>query len=85
MQAIYKYPLEITDLQGVQVPLGAKPLSVALVREQLCLYCLVNIYEEELESLSVAIYGTGHKRHNISGTFLGTVVDRPFVWHVFIP
>jgi hypothetical protein len=85
MQTIWKYPLYITDIQSVLVPRGAKPLSVAMVRGKVCVYCLVNIYEEELESLPVAVYGTGHEHHNISGTFLGTVVDEPFVWHVFIP
>jgi len=86
MQAIYKYPLEIIgSLTDVQVPLGAKPLSVANVRDQVCLYCLVDLDEDQMVSLPIAIYGTDTPHYGISGTFLGTVLDGPYVWHVFIP
>ena len=80
---IYKYELQITDEQTVEMPRGARLLSVQMQRERLMLWAVVNT-NEPIRSRVIRIHGTGiaiSPEHNYA--FIGTVQDGPFVWHVF--
>ena len=85
--AIWKYQLHLTDRQSVEMPSGAKILSVAEQEETLCLWALVDTKAPFYEMRQIEIVGTGNPIPSLAPpqerTFIGTVVTQPFVWHVF--
>lgn len=81
METVYKYPLEITDEQELEIPAGAKILSVQFQGGQLCLWAEVNP-KHEMVRLIIDIEGTGHPLHP-KRKYIGTVQQGPFVWHVY--
>ena len=91
MFSIYKYQLDITDKQIIELPYGAIPLSVVNQRETICLYARVNpepIYKEKIK-FEIYIHGTGHlieEQEMFTSDFLGTVVlmAGSLVFHIFI-
>jgi hypothetical protein len=58
---IYKYQLETTDTQRLQLPIGAKILSLQVQRGIPCILCLVNETNTEMKIRTFEIYGTGDK------------------------
>ena len=99
MYHIFKYRLDITDMQEIYLPKGAKILSVifqvdqnvvAGSREnpyQLVLYAIVD-KEQIKESRTIFIFGTGHSMNDRlldKLKFIATVPEpvRPLIWHVF--
>jgi hypothetical protein len=82
---IYKYCLELKNLQAVQIPRGAKLLSVQIQRGNLCVWALVDP-GMPTENRLISVHGTGHPLSDDDhGTFLGTVqmAGGDLVWHVF--
>jgi len=51
----------------------------------LCLWAIVDPEKPKIKS-TIVIHGTGHPINHIEEQrrFLGTVIDRVFVWHVFV-
>ena len=82
MQTIWKFPLEITDIQHVKMPKGAKILSVRDQGGIPMLWAMVNP-EAEVENREIHIVGTGHMRDMYELTYIGTTVNDIFVWHIF--
>lgn len=82
-RTIWKYELEIVDEQVIKVPRGAKFLSVAEQGGKLCLWAEVNPAEAAV-GRGVTIVGTGNPLFDGVGSFVGTVVMPPFVWHVYV-
>ncbi len=83
---IWKYQLQITDMQTILVPLDFEILSVGNQDGNLCLWLLVNSKAPATEVLHIEIIGTGNPIYNDMGVdrkFIGTVIVGPFVWHVF--
>lgn len=85
-QAIWKFPLEVTDLQFVPMPAAAEILSVAVQREQIVLYALVDPNAPTVDQW-FAIVGTGHpvpqsvSRKNFLGT--ASLHGGALMFHVF--
>lgn len=84
MRTIWKYELNITDTQTLEMPKGAKILSVSNQRGKLQLWALVDDMND-LEDRDIEILATGEPvpYANTFREFIGTVVIDPFVWHVF--
>ena len=85
MRRIYKYELEITDKQDVEMPLGAQMLSVQMQGDKLCVWALITTGREQ-EVRHIEIYGTGRDIGNENQMNIfhrGTVQDGGLVWHVF--
>lgn len=92
MKTIYKYTLEITDYQIIDLPEGANILSVQTqpppygdIREQLCMWVQVDT-ENSLIPRRIRIFGTGNPmtyEHDLK--FIGTVQmnNNALVWHIF--
>jgi hypothetical protein len=82
---IYKYELKIEDYQVLQMPKGARVLSVGNQRGKLCLWAVCD--QDAPASLrAFEIFGTGNpisEDRTIERTFIGTAIVEPFVWHVF--
>ena len=85
MAKIFKYPLEITDVQVIALPKGAVVLSVGLQFDRLCIWALVDDGVAKEDRIFYVV-GTGHPMPVESMTFLGTVqmAGGMLIWHVFI-
>ncbi len=83
---IWKWPLEVTDLQQVQMPRGAKVLSVQMQYGRPKVWALVDEREPQ-EPRSFATFGTGNPLppDGHYGRFLGTYQFHGgnLVFHVF--
>ena len=82
---IWKYKLEITGLQKIEMPKGSEVLSVDNQNGRLCLWAKGDINKPK-EVRHFEIFGTGDLMPsliNLKHTFIGTVQIPPFVWHVF--
>jgi hypothetical protein len=89
-QIIYKYPLDIIDIQTLFIPNDAEILSVQFQGDTLTLWAKQNITKENTKGhcRQIHIIGTGNEFPGIVGLkFLGTAQEPnssfPLVWHVF--
>lgn len=91
MKTIYKYELDITDVQEIETYIDYKPLSVQFQRGKLCLWMAVDTDTSPIDAM-VVIYGTGNPADEMNNyKYVGTVQVpegtpsfQPLVWHVFI-
>lgn len=84
MKIIWKFPIELTDEQRIEIPAGSKILSAQVQNGQICIWAIVDDSEVETEYRPVAIVGTGNKLWCFDWEFVGTVQQGDFVWHIFI-
>lgn len=70
----------------VSVPQGSKIVSAAKVGNQTRVY-VEKIVDEEvvppMVKMDIMLVGTGQDFEDFDLQFIGTVVDEPFVWHVY--
>ena len=88
MKTIYKYNLDITDSQLIELPIDSEILSVKCQDNFLCMWLLIEVGTIETTSLEIEIFGTGnpiYENNKTSRKFVDTVVmPNGLVWHVFI-
>lgn len=84
MRQVWKYVLEVTDEQLIEMPQGAQILSVAVQNGSPMLWALVNPVAP-FEDRIVRTIGTGHPVEDVLGRFLGTyqLHGGALVFHVF--
>lgn len=85
MKVIWKYQLEVTDEQTIDIPIGAIILSVAFQKDELCLWAMVDSVVPK-EHRRIYIFGTGQDCYDVStAKYIGTVAmaSLPLIWHVF--
>lgn len=85
MITIWKYKLETTDTQYIQMPKNSKLLTVQVQNGEPCLWCLVEDIDY-LVAREIRIVGTGHSiEDNFNGTYIGTyqMFEGMGVFHVF--
>jgi len=83
MKTIWKYPLDITDAQVLDIPMYSEPLSVGSQDGKLVLWVLVDP-DNDLRPCTIWIRGTGHDAMGLNRRhFVGTAQMDGFVWHVF--
>lgn len=85
IKVIYKYPLEITDNQVIELPKRHQILTAQLQNGKLQLWALVYPEFAKIKKL-IHIYGTGHKipaDENLK--YISTIQTEGgvFVWHIF--
>lgn len=84
MKCIYKYPLELTDRQEIEMPSGAQMLSVQFQGGLLCLWALVH-KDRSKATVVVRIFGTRNPAEDADSVeYVGTVQLNGLVWHVFV-
>lgn len=93
MRKIYKYKLETTDLQVVEVPkldgtssFKEQLLNIEVQNETPCMWCLVD-EKEEAQEIKIRIVGTGNPMPVLSkDDYLGSYMqcDGRLVFHVFL-
>ena len=83
MKTIYKYELAFVDRQTIDLPVNAWVLSAAMQNGSLCIWAVVDTTAVTVTT-PFFVFGTGHPippQEIIS--FISTVFDGPFVWHIF--
>lgn len=83
MNTIYKYPIEITDRQEIQMPFNAIVIHAGLDPKGVpCVWAEVES-NKRLAPVELFIVGTGNPMPEKSTVHIGSFVQGPFVWHVF--
>jgi hypothetical protein len=84
MRTIWKYTLDHTDEQTIQVPKNFTVMSTGDVDGQCVLWAMVDS-EAETIPVRVRMFGTGNPV-DLPGRwrFMGTVQQPQFAWHIFI-
>lgn len=86
MNAIWKFPFEITDDFEIEMPMGAQILHVAMQREMPCIWAIVDPNAPKV-TRKFHLSGTGHPleesctQYNHVGTF--QMHDGALVFHLF--
>mgnify|MGYP003452762052 FL=1 len=82
---IWKFGLEVKDIQFLAVPTGAKFLDAQMQNGNLQLWALCDNSKPLIEKRKIAIYGTGNPVPSNSGEHIATfqMSDGNLVFHVF--
>jgi len=84
METIWKFKLTLCDEQSLSAPKGAEFLSVNVQHDRIAVWAK-NKTSEGLEKREFRIFGTGHRiPSDYSGRFLGTVLIKTLVFHVYV-
>lgn len=85
MQAIWKFPLEVIGKQEIDIPKGAKILTVQTQFNTPCIWAICDINVPK-EKKTINMIRTGHGHDYIHGEYIGTtqVAEGRLVWHFFI-
>lgn len=89
MPRIWKFPLQLTDEQSIKAPAMTEWLHVTMQNHVPTIWGLVDHNADTTEYI-VHIFGTGQDVPELLGNttaadaYLGTAMDDPFVWHVFV-
>ncbi len=82
-RSVWKFSLELAEVQVVPMPSGAQLLHVDMQGGTLNVWALVDPTADP-EERKIAVVGTGHPAPSPGiAAYVGTAMDRPFVWHVF--
>jgi hypothetical protein len=87
IKTIYKYELQITDEQGINMPIGAEILTAQMQGENLQLWALVDP-DRDIKKRFFEVIGTGHDVTCFSNTerkYISTVQlsGGKLIFHVF--
>jgi hypothetical protein len=85
MHTIYKYPLTLGAQQFTKLPIGYTIMHVGLdPTGEVCMWAKVPLDDSEgYAECEVRIHGTGHTLSDNLPPYIGSFVDRCYVWHVF--
>lgn len=77
--------MQLKSRQMIEMPKGARIVSVANQEGRICIWALVDSEEENVDAVEVFIVGTGNPNPipDDAKNFIGTVLMGEFVWHVF--
>lgn len=80
---IWKFPLRIADKVLIEMPAGAKLLTVQMQNGSPFIWASLD-EKEPLGLRRVYVRGTGHELYPAEPhRYVGTFQQGPFVWHVF--
>lgn len=82
---IWKFPLETTDAQRIQVPSRNRILTVQMQGNTPCIWAAVDA-DSPKEEMEIRIHGTGHELPQDAGSYayIGTYqLHNGLVFHVF--
>lgn len=69
---VYKYTLQVTDIQVLELPTAAKILDIQVQNGEPQLWALVDERHHYTEARTIAIYGTGHPMSENCGEYIAT-------------
>ena len=85
MKTIYEYPIPIGDNFLIEMPIGAKILTVQTQNDVPQLWASVDT-EQFFETRYFSLFGTGHRiSDDFNGVYIGTfqIDGGQFVFHLF--
>lgn len=84
MAAIWKFPLDVVDLQAVKMPAGSRLLTVQVQHGSPVLWAIVQPTAPVVRR-DIRIVGTGHPLPAALGEYIGTfqMLEGELVWHAF--
>ncbi len=84
MKSIWKFPIEITDRQTVNMPKTATILSVQIQHGAVYMWALVDTEEPTVDRTFI-VHGTGHPCICDASEYIGTfqVASGALVFHLF--
>jgi hypothetical protein len=87
-KVIYKYSLKVLESQNILLPIGSEILTIQNQREIPCLWVLVDPNENEMEKISIEMFGTGNPIHydmGVSRSYISTfqLHGGALVFHAF--
>jgi hypothetical protein len=88
MRTIYKYEIETTDTQELNLPYGAEILCVQVQNGKPCIWALIDTEQNLIDEHTIITVGTGHRlgytfsKANYLGTY--QLQGGALVFHVFI-
>lgn len=83
MKRIYKYKLNTREGRLTPLPTGAAILTIAMQHNMLCLWAIVDMSVTTETRRDIRVIGTGWDIDDPVGTYLATVQDGGYVWHIF--
>ena len=85
MKTIWKFPLQVTDSQDINMPIGAKILCLQMQAGAPCIWALVDP-KAATYPMKIVMYGTGHEIHDMNSLlYLGTfqIYAGALMYHAF--
>lgn len=85
MKTIYKYKLEHTRTQSIEMIEGSEILSVDIIHNEICIWTLCDPSDKN-EHKIIHMYGTGQMiDETLNLKYIGSVkqYEGVFIWHVF--
>jgi hypothetical protein len=79
---IWKFPIEITDEQVIEVPKVNRPLDVQIQSGTPCIWMAVDPDSPRIQ-VKARVFGTGHPGVTPDMDYIGTFQFGPLVFHVF--
>lgn len=82
---VFKYVIEVSGFQEVEMPSGADILTAQIQYDKICLWALVND-DNPKEKRRIIVAGTGHPiEYEGILAFIGTIqeLNGQLIWHVF--
>lgn len=86
MNSIYKYELEMEDVQILALPPNSSILNVKGIGDKPYLYAVIDLDTEETVDRTILMFGTGHEiEDNLKAHYIGTFLlyAGAQVYHVF--
>ncbi len=82
---IFKYTLEVQDFQKIELPIGAKILTIQIQHGHCRLWALCDKLPNKKEPRNIAIYGTGNPIPENCGEYIATfqMHNGDLVFHAF--
>lgn len=84
MKTIYKYEIEVTDRQLVQIPICSEILCAQMQNQKLCIWAMVDTGWVK-EDVVIRVFGTGHEVAAENLQYIDTfqLQEQNLVFHVF--
>lgn len=84
MKRIWKYRIQVTDEQRIEIPFGSVPIHAGLDPDgNPSIWYEVNPQETTIH-VRIFVVGTGDPIPYETNIHIGSFVQGPFVWHVYV-
>lgn len=84
MKTIFKYPLDFTDYQTIEIPMNGVIVDIEYQEDDIFAWVMFNhdiINHKEQRSISIC--GTGHPVNPMTPDYIKSLHKDGFVWHFF--
>jgi hypothetical protein len=88
MKTIWKFKLRLTDYQQIEIPSGFKMLTANIqggpTRAECGYFLWAEVCPENAPTMvDIYVVGTGNPMPEEATNYVASIMDKPFVWHVY--